>query len=134
MPPGHRGIRGVLDNIVSDGMRMAAEVRKKMDEAQREIERNALAGRPAEDSEDEDDDGTYDERKRGTESTSGSARDTDLDLLEGADAMSIRERSEGKNDGVEDTHAPRQSLSAPAERTRRGSRSSSVSKVVEFES
>ena len=135
VPPGHRGIRGVLDNIVSDGMRMAAEVRKKMDEAQREMERNAVAGRPAEDSEDEDDDGTYDERKRGTESTSGSsARETDLDLLEGADAMSIRERSEGKNDDGEDTHAPRQSLSAPTDRVRRGSRSSSVSKVVEFES
>lgn len=142
VPPGHRGIRGVLDNIVSDGMRMAAEVRKKMDETQKEMERNALAGRPADDSEDEDDDveldGGYDERRRGTSSASGSsARDADLDLLEGADAMSIRERSEGsKGDGAVETntHAPRQDLTSPTDRTRSGSGSSVVNKVVEFDS
>ena len=33
--PGSRGLRGVLDNIVNDGMRMAAEMRKRMDDAQR---------------------------------------------------------------------------------------------------
>lgn len=44
VPPGSKGLRGVLDNIVNDGMRMAAEMRKKMDEAQREFERqNQLA-------------------------------------------------------------------------------------------
>ncbi|OJJ48224.1 hypothetical protein ASPZODRAFT_62148 [Penicilliopsis zonata CBS 506.65] len=53
--PPTRGLRGVLDNIVSDGIRMAAEVKKKMDEAQRELERNAL-GREEEDDDDEDDD------------------------------------------------------------------------------
>ena len=40
----------MLDNIVSDGMRVAAEVRKRMDE----LERNALA-REEEDEEDEED-------------------------------------------------------------------------------
>ncbi|KAF2492757.1 TBC-domain-containing protein [Lophium mytilinum] len=35
VPPG-KGLRGMLDNIVSDGMRVAAEVRRRMDEAQRE--------------------------------------------------------------------------------------------------
>ncbi|RMD39439.1 hypothetical protein DV735_g5697, partial [Chaetothyriales sp. CBS 134920] len=39
--PGSTGVRGLLDNIVNDGMRMAAEMRKRMDEAQREFERNA---------------------------------------------------------------------------------------------
>lgn len=44
VPPGSKGLRGVLDNIVNDGMRMATEMRKKMDEAQREFERqNQLA-------------------------------------------------------------------------------------------
>ncbi|KAL1835771.1 hypothetical protein VTJ49DRAFT_6092 [Mycothermus thermophilus] len=39
-----RGLRGVLDNIVTDGMRVAAEVRRRMEEAQRELEKSALAG------------------------------------------------------------------------------------------
>lgn len=44
VPPGSKGLRGVLDNIVNDGMRMAAEMRTKLDEAQREFERqNQLA-------------------------------------------------------------------------------------------
>ncbi|KAL2144488.1 hypothetical protein VTI28DRAFT_8993 [Corynascus sepedonium] len=38
-----RGLRGVLDNIVTDGMRVAAEVRRRMEEAQKELEKNALA-------------------------------------------------------------------------------------------
>ena len=37
-----RGLRGVLDNIVTDGMRVAAEVRRRMEEAQRELEKNAM--------------------------------------------------------------------------------------------
>ncbi|QSS65814.1 hypothetical protein I7I51_06664 [Histoplasma capsulatum] len=89
VPPGHKGLRGVLDNIVSDGMRMAAEVRKKMDEAQRELEENAHAGRP-DDDDDEEDDGMYDDSRSGHGPTMpgggrSSARDADRDLLEGAE-------------------------------------------------
>lgn len=82
--PGSRGLRGVLDNIVNDGMRMAAEMRKRMDEAQREFERQQAEaikqGKRSgavvvEDSEDEDDE----EISRG-----------DQELLEGAEAASIR--------------------------------------------
>ena len=51
VPPGNRGLRGMLDNIVTDGMRVAAEVRRRMDDAQRDIERNATG---AQDDEDED--------------------------------------------------------------------------------
>ncbi|SPQ19514.1 8863f0a0-7015-4043-8283-224d8a2bf54f [Thermothielavioides terrestris] len=59
-----RGLRGVLDNIVTDGMRVAAEVRRRMEEAQRELERNALPGQQsqqqrgsgARDDEDDEDD------------------------------------------------------------------------------
>jgi hypothetical protein len=54
------GLRGVLDNIVTDGMRVAAEVRRRMEDAQRELEKNAVPGqRPArggDDDDDEDDD------------------------------------------------------------------------------
>jgi len=51
-----RGLRGVLDNIVTDGMRVAAEVRRRMEEAQRELEKNALPGqRPVNDDDDEED-------------------------------------------------------------------------------
>ena len=90
VPPG-KGLRGVLDNIVSDGMRVAAEVRKRMDEAQKEMEKNALAhgGRSQEDDDDEEDD------DRGTHGG-------DRDLLEGAEVGSIR----GMDEGVVPTEEP----------------------------
>jgi Ca2+-binding EF-hand superfamily protein len=78
--PGSRGIRGVLDNIVNDGMRMAAEMRKRMDEAQREFEKNAREnGQKDKDEEDEEED--LDEK---------SVMKRDQDLLEGAEAASIK--------------------------------------------
>ncbi|PGH09016.1 hypothetical protein AJ79_05811 [Helicocarpus griseus UAMH5409] len=105
VPPGHKGLRGVLDNIVSDGMRMAAEVRKKMDEAQKEMERNAVPGRP-DDDEDEDDDGMYDDSRSLREPMlSGgerlSTRDADRDLLEGAEVVSLRGKDDGDGTGKE---------------------------------
>jgi hypothetical protein len=83
--PGSRGLRGVLDNIVNDGMRMAAEMRKRMDEAQKEFERNAReqGGHPptrrdtGDDEDDDDDDGASLGKK-------------DQELLEGAEVASIR--------------------------------------------
>jgi TBC1 domain family member 8/9 len=76
--PGSRGLRGVLDNIVNDGMRMAAEMRKRMDEAQREYDRTNNAGyRRDEDDEDEE----FDEK---------AAARRDQDLLEGAEVASIK--------------------------------------------
>ncbi|KAF7596783.1 hypothetical protein BBP40_012382 [Aspergillus hancockii] len=107
VPPG-KGLRGVLDNIVSDGIRMAAEVKKRMDEAQRELERNALS-RPEQDDDDEEED--YDPRTGtaaamvggisswgagayGADPERRSVRDTDRDLLEGAEVVSVR----GKDD------------------------------------
>lgn len=79
--PGSRGLRGVLDNIVNDGMRMAAEMRKRMDETQKEFEQNARQGQQYKDDEEEDEE--YDEKA--TEITKG-----DQDLLDGADAASIK--------------------------------------------
>ncbi|KAK3044591.1 hypothetical protein LTS18_000868, partial [Coniosporium uncinatum] len=48
-----KGIRGMLDNIVTDGMRVAAEVRRRMDEASKELD---SAAHHDEDDEDEDHD------------------------------------------------------------------------------
>lgn len=84
VPPGNKGLRGVLDNIVSDGMRVAQEVRKRMDEAQRELERSAVQRPGDEDEEDEEakEKGDY----RG-DAERRSVMDRDRDLLEGAEAM-----------------------------------------------
>lgn len=61
------GLRGVLDSIVNDGMRVAAEVRRRMEE---EVEKAAAAGNAQEDDEDEE----------------GGVEDRDRDLLKGAEA------------------------------------------------
>lgn len=144
VPPGQRGIRGVLDNIVSDGMRMAAEVRKKMDEAQREMEKNALGNRADDDEEDDEEDGS-DGQKRDlpTAGSSSKARDADLDLLEGAEVVSLRPKDDGgapgQDNNSDNNNTQENSLSQPSsttgvQDTRRVSDTSSVNKVVEFES
>ncbi|KAI1181081.1 TBC-domain-containing protein [Nemania sp. FL0916] len=83
-----RGLRGVLDNIVTDASRVAAEVRRRMEEAQRELEKNALPGQRDEEDDDEDDlqgpiksSGAY-----GGDAERRSVRSSDRDLLDGADA------------------------------------------------
>ncbi|OAP61201.1 hypothetical protein AYL99_03402 [Fonsecaea erecta] len=81
--PGSRGLRGVLDNIVNDGMRMAAEMRKRMDDAQREFERNAREQGHKPYRDDEDDDEDYDDKDTGVGKR-------DQELLEGAEVASIR--------------------------------------------
>ncbi|GJN67541.1 hypothetical protein PLICBS_001567 [Purpureocillium lilacinum] len=92
-PPGAgRGLRGVLDNIVTDGMRVATEVRRRMEEAQRELEKNALPGqRPEDDDEDDDDIGVAVGARGGPGESSQdierrSVKSTDRDLLDGLDA------------------------------------------------
>lgn len=77
--PPSKGLRGVLDNIVSDGMRVAGEVRKRVDEVGRDLERNALSAR---EQQMEDGDEPY-----GGDSDRKSVREGDRDLLEGADAV-----------------------------------------------
>ncbi|KAL9030811.1 MAG: hypothetical protein Q9196_001108 [Gyalolechia fulgens] len=84
VPPGNKGLRGVLDNIVSDGMRVAQEVRKRMDEAQRELERSA-APRPGD--EDEEDDEAKEKGEYGGDAERRSVMERDRDLLDGAEAM-----------------------------------------------
>ncbi|KAG6035678.1 hypothetical protein E4U41_005959 [Claviceps citrina] len=88
-----RGLRGVLDNIVTDGMRVATEVRRRMEEAQKELEKNALPGqqqqRGDEEEEDDDDIGIAVGARKAPEGSGGdgrSVKSADRDLLEGLDA------------------------------------------------
>lgn len=125
VPPG-KGLRGVLDNIVTDGMRVAAEVRRRMDEAQKELEKNAIQR----DDEEEDDE----EEGRASTAYAGdserrSVRSEDRDLLEGADAEA------GSIKGAEGTIDPKTSTLSPKDMAAGLARreSSSTDKVVEFE-
>ncbi|KAI9641802.1 GTPase activating protein (GAP) [Ciborinia camelliae] len=137
VPPG-KGLRGVLDNIVTDGMRVAAEVRRRMDEAQKEMERNAIH-RPGvqDEDEEEEDDGLRVSGGYGGDAERRSVRSSDRDLLEGADAEagSIRsgigiEKVEGTGISVKnDSLMP--GISGDSRRDR--SSSSATQKIVEFE-
>ncbi|KAH6855006.1 rab-GTPase-TBC domain-containing protein [Chaetomium sp. MPI-CAGE-AT-0009] len=122
-PPGPaggagRGLRGVLDNIVTDGMRVAAEVRRRMEEAQKELEKNALPdqqqlqqqrGGNDDEEEDEDEDPAFD--RASTKSGKGAAyrgdaerrsvRSSDRDLLTGVDAEASDGALAGAGGGVQ---------------------------------
>lgn len=135
VPPG-KGLRGVLDNIVTDGMRVAAEVRRRMDEAQKEMERNAMH-RPGvhEEDEEEEDDGLRVSGGYGGDAERRSVRSEDRDLLEGADAEagSIRsgiEKVEGA--GIPGKNGSLMPVVSGDSRRERSS-SSATQKVIEFE-
>lgn len=149
VPPG-KGLRGVLDNIVTDGIRMAAEVKKRMDEAQRDLERNALGNRDRDrdDEDDEDDEDDYPRRESnvmagGISSWGAGAysadterrsvvRDADRDLLEGAEVLGGgKEERTSLLDGKDVTENPSRKASASKPADREGD---VISKVVEFES
>lgn len=131
--PAGKGLRGVLDNIVSDGMRVAAEVRKQWDEAQREVERNALGGGGEAEEEEEEDGkvvgGYGGDADADADAETRSVRDVDRDLLEGAEVGGVREEGglvaleEGVGAGVGVGSAGRESSGV-----------GKVEKVVEFES
>ncbi|KAL5120847.1 GTPase activating protein (GAP) [Pleosporales sp. CAS-2024a] len=107
VPPG-KGLRGMLDNIVTDGMRVAAEVRRRYDEAQKELDKEARHGR--EDDEDDED-----------------AKDTDL--LEGAETAGVDASSKGQ---VSDLLSPGGST-GEMKPTRNRSGSDASRRVLEFE-
>ncbi|TAQ84522.1 hypothetical protein B7494_g7163 [Chlorociboria aeruginascens] len=125
VPPG-KGLRGVLDNIVTDGMRVAAEVRRRMDEAQKELEKNAVQRPDDDDEEEEGYDGgrtpTY-----GRDAERRSVRSEDRDLLEGADAEAASIR------GQEGTSDIKNMASPTSSRTDGESSSTDTEKVLEFE-
>ncbi|PHH60211.1 hypothetical protein CDD81_1953 [Ophiocordyceps australis] len=122
-PPG-RGLRGVLDNIVTDGMRVATEVRRRMEEAQKELDRHAVPGqRPDDDDDDDDDDAgamlghSRTSVGRGAVSQDierRSVKSTDRDLLDGLDAeagVSSKEHDKSLLD-TDDTEPHRQADAA----------------------
>ncbi|CAG8975966.1 hypothetical protein HYALB_00012204 [Hymenoscyphus albidus] len=129
VPPG-KGLRGVLDNIVTDGMRVAAEVKRRMDEAQKEMEKNAVH-KPAPVDEEEEEEVVIGPRVSDADAERRSVRSEDRDILEGADAEVISIR------GAEGVTNVKGSSLAPADdagrRVRSVSGASTQSKVVEFE-
>jgi hypothetical protein len=126
VPPG-KGLRGVLDNIVTDGMRVAAEVRRRVDEAQKDIEKNALQR-----DEDEEEEEIVDYSKPGPSARDAdrrSVRSEDRDLLEGADAEAGSSKGGVGEVSMDELKVPTGSSS----RSRSASTASGKSRVVEFE-
>jgi Ca2+-binding EF-hand superfamily protein len=117
VPPGRQGLRGMLDNIVTDGMRVASEVKRRMEEAQRELDMASGAHPRREDHDDEDEDEEMDRKSI-----------MDRDLLEGAEAEGL---DNGAQQGKTETL-----LGAPVADKAGRSRSlseASGEKIVEFE-
>jgi hypothetical protein len=120
VPPGRQGLRGMLDNIVTDGMRVASEVRRRMEDAQRELDQASGGhGSPDQDEEDEDAD-----RK--------SVYTKDTDLLEGAEAEAIGGGSKAPSLMEPDTSGGSSSASMSGRRSV-SEGSSEKDGVVEFE-
>jgi len=97
VPPG-KGLRGMLDNIVSDGMRVASEVRRRMEEAGRELDRASAPGK--EDDGDDDEDEQEGGKGYGSDAGRRSVRSVDMDLLEGAEAVEFGGGSGGGGGGT----------------------------------
>jgi hypothetical protein len=110
VPPG-KGLRGMLDNIVSDGMRVATEVRRRYDEAQKELDKEARHGR---DDDDEEDEPTHAK---------------DADLLEGAETAGV-----DASKGIVSPELPSpDDASEEIKTTRNRSASEASRRVLEFE-
>lgn len=126
VPPG-KGLRGMLDNIVSDGMRVASEVRRRMEEAGRELDRASAPGKDDDDEDDEHEEGTSTDTER---RSVRSVRTADMDLLEGAEAAEFggQEKNQSLLDqaGRLDNGAVESPISPRSEASKRQS-------VVEFE-
>jgi hypothetical protein len=95
LPPG-KGLRGMLDSIVTDGLRVATEVRRRVEEAQRELDSSAAAAgaaaakqQQADDDDDDDDDDEGAGEKRAADAETRSIRSTDRDLLDTAEAEAL---------------------------------------------
>lgn len=130
-PPG-KGLRGMLDNIVSDGMRVAAEVKRRMDEAQRDLDRASGREGDAADDADDDDDDERDaaEKAYGGDAEMRSVREADAELLEGAEALDVDAAAlAGTGAAVEAGGAT--AAAVGERRTRRAS--GAEEQVVEFE-
>ena len=102
--PVGKGLRGMLDGIVADGMRVAGEVRRRVEDIQGELDRSSSAsGAVAEDDDDEGDGGKslLDVDMGGPTDHGRKSSETSRDgeLLEGADAQATGERGQGVVEG-----------------------------------
>ena len=92
-----KGLRGVLDNIVNDGMRVAAEVKRRMDEL--DANARATGAKKDDDEEDEEDDAPVEGRDRellsGAEAEVGSVRSGISGFGRGGDGVGEGEDDEG---------------------------------------
>ena len=107
VPPG-KSIRGMLDNIVNDGMRVAAEVRRRYDEAQKELDAQSQHAKDDEDDEEEQ---------------------KDADLLEGAETADV---ASIKEENLSELLSPGAEQEIRSTKDRRASDASR--RVLEFES
>jgi TBC1 domain family member 8/9 len=127
--PPNRGIRGMLDTIVSDGMRVAAEVRRRMDEAAAEIDRAAGIDHPGEEDDEDDEIGG---KRRDTDARS--IREDDRDLLEGAETEAVHDGPAPAEEVKGDLLDVSDGVGADGSRPRRGSVASGKSeRILEFE-
>lgn len=110
VPPG-KGLRGMLDNIVTDGMRVAAEVRRRYDEAQKELDKEARHGRDDDEEEEE-------------------VNAKDLDLLEGAETAGVEP---AKSIAPPELKAPSGPSGEEIKTTKNRSGSDASRRVLEFE-
>jgi hypothetical protein len=101
----------MLDNIVTDGMRFTAEVRRRMDEAQKELDRGATTRGTEDDDDEEGDEGGR-------------------DLLEGAEADAGREM---KSEHGELALLDKGMAAEPQGKSPTGGASSEVEKSTMFE-
>ncbi|EME45694.1 hypothetical protein DOTSEDRAFT_71404 [Dothistroma septosporum NZE10] len=80
-----KGLRGMLDNIVTDGMRVAQEVKRRMDEAQKELDRGASTrGTGDEDDDDDGEDHGRDDLLDAAEADAGVAEKQSMDSVQKA--------------------------------------------------
>jgi len=86
-----KGLRGLLDNVVTEANKMTSEMKKRYDEAQSELERNATSQGRDEEEEEDDEDLRAAMRTNTGDSEKGSVRSSDMDLLEGAEVGSIKD-------------------------------------------
>ena len=114
-----KGLRGVLDNIVNDGMRVAAEVKRRMDE----LDANARASGARAGEKGEEEDGDEDE-------DAGVVEGRDRELLSGAEAEVGSIRSGRGLGGPEEEE---QAEGEGGVKVRRVVREGSSRGVVEFE-
>ncbi|SLM34822.1 gtpase activating protein [Lasallia pustulata] len=112
--PPSKGLRGVLDSIVSDGMRVAAEVRKRMDELERQVQERERGREREREGEGEDEGDEEGRASYGGEADRRSVREGDRDLLEGAEAE-VEVEVEGKGGAVVGMGAAVEGLSGEVE-------------------